>query len=780
LKRRAFLKSAPAGIVGSALHCQGLSPVYEVLVQPPAAADVAPRNPQADLAQAVEGAARFTVLTPDCIRMEYAPKYGFVDAPSLFAIRRDCLYAKAKISRTAGILTIDTGKLQLQYKPDGKPFSKENLQVSFGPNSTIWHPEKKNQRNLGGPVPTLDGIGDPFPLPDGLLSRDGWYLLDDSGRPLLVDGWITQRIGGGPRAPGMPSGINPDKDWYLFTYGTDYKSALRALSAISGPVPMPRKGVHGSWYCRWYPYTADQFRQIVKGYKDHNFPLDILVMDMEWHTKNADVGFGHAGELGWTGYTWNRKLIPDPTALLQEFRNDGVFVTLNDHPHDGVRDNEQCYPEFMKMAGGKPGTNLPLDAGNRRYMEAFFAAAHTPLEKQGVDFWWVDWQQDSLLPWVHGVPGLRHLPWLNYLYFQHSQNSGLRGQGFSRWGGWGDHRNPIQFSGDTTASWAMLAFEIYFTLASGNAGCFFWAHDLGAFEATFGTPADSELYTRWVQFGALSSSLRLHSDTDIDRRPWLWGKQFEDAMRQAYVLRSQLFPYIYTAVRQCYDQTLPLLRPMYLEYPQEKNSYQYPEQYLLGDHLIAAPITESGEGEAFVAQKKIWLPAGIWYNLTKAEKFQGDQVVTASAALNEIPVYARGGVPLPMQPSTLRMTSTPLTTLVVRCYPGIAGESSLYEDDGRTQGYMQDQFSRTSLSYRNERGHIQIKIAAATGMYQGQPVRRSYRIELPWTQRAKSAFVNGRRTPVSYDPAGKTNILETDLFEISEAVEVTVHADEWA
>ena len=271
---------------------------------------------------------------------------------------------------------------------------------------------------------------------------------------------------------------------------------------------MPRRHVLGSWYCRWFRYTADDFRQIVKEFGEHDFPLDIMVMDMDWHTQqNARTGYGHASNLGWTGYTWDKTLIPEPAKLLEEFKRDGIFVTLNDHPCDGMREHEEHYGAFIGMLPQESSANPPFNAGDQRYMTAFFSAAHEPLKQQGVDFWWLDWQQDYIYGSVSGVPGLRHLPWLNHLYYKHSETGEQRGQGFSRWGGWGNHRYPIQFSGDTSATWEMLAFQIPFTAASGNAGCFFWAHDLGGFWGE----RNPEMFTRWVQFGAMSSSLRLHS-----------------------------------------------------------------------------------------------------------------------------------------------------------------------------------------------------------------------------------------------------------------------------
>lgn len=713
--------------------------------------------------QVIDGAARFTVITPLLIRMEYSETGVFVDAPTLFAYNRAAGYPDASITCEDGALVIDTGRLRLTYRANNQPFSKENLSVMLqvADDEVLWAPGMQNTANLGGPLLTVDGVNGPVPLPPGLLARDGWYLIDDSAQPALVDGWATQ----------VPLNKRSCIDWYFFGYGLDYQAALQALAAISGPVPMPRKHVHGSWYCRWFHYTEEDFRTLAQEYHEHDFPLDIMVMDMDWHSKDASVGHTYAGTLGWTGYSWNTELLPHPEKLLCDFKEDGIYVTLNDHPCDGMRDHEKNYADFCAQLGLQPGENPPFDAGNRLYMQAFFNTAHKPLEEQGVDFWWLDWQQDIIYPFVYRVPGLRHLPWLNFLYYQQSADNDRRGQNFSRWGGWGDHRHPINFSGDCGTRWEMLAFEIELTAASGNAGCCYWAHDIGGFCGK----RHPETYARWVQFGALSSSLRLHSaGDDLDRRPWLWGEQLENAMRAAFHFRAQLFPYIYTSIQQCYAQTLPLLRPMYLLYPECEEAYQYPTQYLFGDNLLAAPIVEPGSGKNLRAVKKVWFPEGVWYNMFTGEKIDGGGEVKVSAAIDEIPVFARAGVPLPMQPYTQRMTSTPLSTLIVRCYPGAAGESRLYEDDGQTQGYTRGECAWTTLRYARAGDTVTVTIDPVQGSYVNQLPVRAYRIELPCTARATLAQVDGQSTPVAYDAERAMNIIEVPARPISEQVTVVV------
>jgi alpha-glucosidase (family GH31 glycosyl hydrolase) len=744
------------------------------LAAPPS--PVVSQSASSQTGQIIIGAARFTAITPYCIRLEYSPNNGFVDEPTLFAANRNVSDLKAKISRTTEGVTIDTGKLRLVYKNNGQPFNASNLEVTFAQGAQIksWKPGQTNTDHLGGPVATLDFLSGPINLPPALLSRDGWAIVDDSGKAIRPNGWIAPRPSGGPLSADIAP-KNQDVDWYLFAYGTDYRAAMQSLATVSGRVAMPRREVLSSWYCRFHPYTSNEFRQLVREYAEHDFPLDIMVMDMDWHTKKGiSTNRTYNNDPGWTGYTWNRELLPDAEKLIEEFKSQGIFVVLNDHPHDGIRDHEEVYPEFMRLLGQAPapGRNVLFDAGNRQYMNAFFASAHAPKERADVDFWWLDWQQDPIMPWVTGVPGLRHLPWLNELYFQQSEKAGLRGQIYSRWGGWGDQRHPLQFSGDTHSNWGMLAFEVPFSAVSGNAGCFFWAHDTGGFIAS----RDPEIYTRWTQFSALSASLRIHS-VGVDRRPWLWGKENEDAMRAMYHLRSQLMPYIYTSVRQCYDDAVPLLRPMYFDDPTREEAYHASAQYLLGDNLLAAPIVSPGVGPGKVAKQSVWFPSGAWFNLFTGERFEGNTHSLVTADLNEMPLYARGGVPIPMQPYTPRMATTPISQLRVLCYPGADGQtqtSSLYEDDGRSEEYQKSGFARTPLSYTRRGNSVTIEVGATKGTYKGQLRQRSIVIELPNTTKATAATWQGRKLSTRYDAPSATNFIEIASQPIDRAISIDI------
>jgi alpha-glucosidase (family GH31 glycosyl hydrolase) len=704
----------------------------------------------------VVGNARFTVVTPLCIRLEYAPDGKFVDAPSLFAAGRAARFDGFRLTQAGGKTTIDTGTIRLTYTPDGKPFSADNLQadIHHGTVTAHWTPGMPNPGNLGGTIRTLDGADGPEDLGQGLISRDGWYLLDDSRTPLQTSDWVQSR----------PAGAGTD--WYLFGYGDDYKAALRSLTVIGGPVPLPRKYALGTWYSRYWPFSSSDYRQIVTEYGQHDFPLDNIVMDMDWHKD------------GWTGWSWNRKLLPDAEQLLQWDHQQGLHVTLNLHPADGVGPQEDQYAAFMKDMGADPATKqtLPFDAGSKRYMDALFKDVIDPLEAEGVDFWWLDWQQ---YPFTRSVPDLTNLFWLNTLLYDHTGDDGKRGMSFSRWAGWGDHRHPIHFSGDASTSFPMLAFEVPFTSTAGNVGCFFWSHDIGGHNRG----RNEESYTRWVQFGATSPVLRSHStrDATMDRRPWTYPKWAEDSMRVSFHLRDALFPYIYSSAWETTHDSVPLDRPLYIDYPDTDAAYHNAQEYLFGDALLAAPVVTPGIGPGRVGHQTVWFPPSAdWYNYFTGERYVGGADALVSADINEFPLFVRGGIPIPMQDYAPRMATTPLSTLRLRCYPGADGQEgtfTLYEDDGETTGYQHGASATTPLSYVRHGNTITVTVGAAQGHYAGQVTQRGIVLELPDTMRATMATVNGKPTTVTYEGGVKlTNTITVPAQSVTRTTTITVLA----
>lgn len=679
----------------------------------------------------VLGNKRITVITPTLVRLEYAQNQKFLDYPTMFARERGNVLGNGVVVTAldgGSQYEIKTDCFRLLVDNDNLPFGQINTWIFFKHNGkekkiTGRNLHSKTQNfNLGGSISTLDGVSTEIPTNDGILSSDGWYYIVDTGTDVLKDDWLTTRD------------RDHVQDQYCFVYGEDFHAPFRDLGVISGKVPMTRKYQHGIWYSRWYPYDSEYITTLINGYNENDFPLDVLSMDMDWHTlEEAKVGIGHNFTKGWTGFTWNRKLNPDPKALIQGLLRDSIYTTLNEHPHDGVRPHEDCYEAFMRAMDKDPATkeSLLFDCGDKKYMDNYLKYTREENRGFGIAFWWVDWQQDYLYPMVLGTK-TPTLKWLNKLFYEDTEKDNLRGAGYSRWGGWGDHRHPINFSGDARGNWDVLKFEVKLSATSGNQGCYYWAHDIGGFHG--GTVP--ELLVRWSQFGALSAALRVHAarGANLDRRPWLWGDTTTTALRTAYHFRSEMMPYIYSSIRTTHETMLPLNRCMFVDYSTNKNAYNRYGQFMFGDLLLAAPITKSGEGKLMKAVQEVWFPEGNdWYDFFTDEKHVGGEIKNIEKDIYTFPVFVKGGYVLPMQPYNRRPASCDLKTLVLRVYPGNDGDVNtftLYEDDGVSRDYEKGEFAKTTLTYTQNGNKVNIIVNPTQGNYKGQISERAYRLEI--------------------------------------------------
>jgi alpha-glucosidase len=190
---------------------------------------------------------------------------------------------------------------------------------------------------------------------------------------------------------------------------------------------------------------------------------------MDWHKtfgRHFEIQDASGHRKGWSGYSWDAALFPDPKDFLTELHKEGLKVTLNLHPASGVQPWEDAYPQFARNMGIDPATQkyVPFDLTDRQFAKNYVDLLHHPLEAQGVDFWWLDWQQENNTK----AAGVNPTWWLNYIHFTDQEHEGKRPLLFHRWGGLGNHRYQIGFSGDTISTWDSLAFQPWFTATAAN------------------------------------------------------------------------------------------------------------------------------------------------------------------------------------------------------------------------------------------------------------------------------------------------------------------------
>lgn len=655
---------------------------------------------------------RITVLTKSLVRLEYSPDGIFTDAPTQTVLNRNFPQVSFEVRETPEELEIRTEYFQLNY--DKKEFTSHGLSCYAlgmpGGNRNAWRYGAKNE-NLKGTARTLDNVNGACELEDGILSLwCGCVALDDSRTlTLREDGWVE------PRKKGI-------QDLYLFAYGHRYLEALKDFYHLCGETPMLPRFALGNWWSRYYKYTEESYMELMERFDQEQIPFSVAVIDMDWHLVDIDPKYG----TGWTGYTWNREFFPDPERFLKKLHDRGMKTTLNLHPADGIRGFEDCYPQMAEAMGLDPEKEEPVnfDIANPDFLEAYLEKTLHPLEEEGVDFWWVDWQQGT----NSKMEGLDPLWMLNHYHFLDSARNGKRPMTFSRYAGPGSHRYPVGFSGDTLITWESLDFQPYFTSTASNIGYGWWSHDIGGHMLGY---KNDEMEARWYQFGVFSPINRLHSSSSEfnGKEPWRFKKEVHDTMCEFLRLRHRLLPYLYTMNHRAWAEGEPICQPMYYAYPENWDAYGRKNEYFFGSELIAAPVTTPRIENLNVAKTKVWLPEGLWFDFFTDTVYQGGRNQNMYRSIDQIPVLAKAGAILPMT-DEIRAIDTEKNPeeLTVRVYPGADNSFTLYEDDNITEGYRQGICAVTEMNLNWQEKTFTIKPSA--GDLTLLPKQRTWKIEL--------------------------------------------------
>lgn len=707
---------------------------------------------------------RITLLTDRLVRFEYNEQDIFTDLASQVVWFRDLGQVTYKLKRNENYLEIITNALVIRY--DEKKYSSAGLQVRF------LHPDPgaerdwyygKEEKNLLGTARTLDEANGEIPLEKGIISLSGFAVLDDAHTVLLDEtGWVQQR-----QQDGM--------DFYLFAYGHQYREAVKAFYRITGKVPMIPRYALGNWWSRYYKYTEETYKELIGRFEAEKVPFSVAVIDMDWHLVDIPEQYGS----GWTGYTWNKEFFPNPAEFLEWLHEHNLRTTLNVHPALGIRGHEEMYSEVAKAMGIDPSTEEPVefDFTNKKFIETYFNQVHHPQEEDGVDFWWLDWQQGS----DTRIKGLDPLWLLNHYHYLDHGRDGKRPMCFSRYAGPGSHRYPVGFSGDTVVTWDSLEFQPYFTYTASNIGYGWWSHDIGGH--MLGIKSDV-MALRWLQFGVFSPINRLHSSNMefCGKEPWKYPMEIHAVMNTFLRLRHQLIPYLYTMNYLAYKEGRPMLCPMYYDYPEEMNAYPfvrfmsggYKNQYLFGTDFLVAPIVSDNIPSVNMGKVSVWLPKGCYHDFFTGMIYEGDSCMDLYRDVQSIPVLVKAGAIVPLHPEVCgeNMTDNP-THLEIRVYAGADGNFVLYEDDNISRAYEKNICAKTRMSFQWEESRFLLE--AAVGKKELLPEKRTYTISFMGVkENVPQVISEGKEVEVSVTYEKMKGMLTIEVPQISAEEPLTV------
>ena len=669
---------------------------------------------------------------------------------------------KPAAGRIFGRVTVPPAALSVEYTAaDGEP-------------QRTWHSGDADTGNLNGTRHSLDCyVGTdaevaasclaPGLLEKGLLSRDGLVLWEDTYRGRYdsdnVDtAWISD-------ASAIDEAGEGYRDWYLLGHGQRYTEALRDFILVGGAPLLPPASALGVWWSRYNNYTQKTFvKQVLTGYADHALPLSHVVMDVDWHQFPGKASPAIPGCDGYGGFVWNSDLFPKPVEWVDYLHSAAnplghpLKLLLNLHMDRGVDHCQPSYKAIGEAAGldTSNGSVLKCNILNQNWTEALFKyAMGTPGQptatQSGADYYWPDYS---------GCPSVRSagcqsldqhncsqsMIWNNLMFARHQQMVDKRPLVLSRFGGLGNHRAPLGFSGDSHACWQTLKYQIGFTSAAANV-LQTWSHDLGGFYAfDDGDPTNatgSELLLRWLQFGAVSPVFRTHCSGVHDgprclRRIWLFP-HFEQ-MKSALVMRDGLLPYLMTSYRNFYETGIGVVHPCYYEHSQEPQAYDTADsQYRFGAEMLAAPITAAASDPLHGSvERTVWLPPGVWVEWGGARTHIGPANYTSNYTHSELPLFVKGGSAIPMKAASAPGDSGDLSWVI---FPagGREGSGLVYDDAGEGASYQQEEYSTTRLDYRTANwtagAHVDVRLrplhqCTGSGCAAWAGLQRSHSLEL--------------------------------------------------
>jgi alpha-glucosidase (family GH31 glycosyl hydrolase) len=477
--------------------------------------------------------------------------------------------------------------------------------------------------------------------------------------------------------------------------------------------------------------------QEAKTFREKKLPCDAMIYlgtgfcPAGWNTNNGE-------------FTFNPKVMPDPKVMFDQLHQDHFKVVLH-----------VAYPTGIRQFKGT--VRDVCDPGKRAELQpSCYWDMHRPVLATGVDGWWPD-EGDAL-----DLPSRlvrNRMYWDAYQLDRPNQ----RPYALHRNGAAGMSRYAsFLWTGDVSSMWLTLKNQVPIGMNSGLSGIPFWGTDVGGFVPT--AEFTGELYVRWFQFGAFCPLFRSHGRVWTLRLPWGWNQgaptgdvanetrftipeaayhnpAVEPICKKYLELRYRMMPYLYSAVHECTQSGIPLMRSLWLHYPGDAAAVARGDQYLWGRDILVAPVVERG-----ATQRTLYLPPGAWYDFWTNEKHDGGREITRTVDLETIPLYVRAGAIVPMGPLKQYTAEKVDAPLDITVYPGADGSFLLYEDDGSSFDYRKGEWMGIQMAWNDARKVLSLQLAPHSKML--PPAKRDIRIKLG--EAAKSAVFEGRKLEVRF------------------------------
>ena len=606
----------------------------------------------------------------------------------------------------------------------------------------------KRGRQLGGYSYTMWN-SDTYaygPDTDPIYVSVPFYLVLRGGRTygVFLDNTFRSNFDVGHTSPGLLSfGAEGGELDYYVIYGPDPKRVIQRYTDMTGHMPLPPRWALGYHQCRYSYYPESRVRFIARNFRERQIPADVIWLDIHYQD-------------GYKPFTWDRQRFPDPAALVDDLRRDGFHIVpiVDAHPkketgyvpYDTGTAGDQWVknpdgsvyvaPVWPSQAERNPGPSVFPDFSKPAARE-WWGSLYKMFTDIGITGIWNDMNEPAVFETPTGTMPLdvrhfgdgqptdhREIHNVYGLLNTQATYEGLRrlrpnARPFvlSRASFAGGQRYSAFWPGDNVSTWEHFRATIPILTGMGLSGLPFVGSDIGGFA---GAPS-AELYTRWLQAGVFYPFMRTHTTIGTpDQEPWSYGTVHESINRAAIELRYELLPHLYNVLAESSATGLPAMRPLVLEYPDDRRTWGLDDEFMLGRDLLLAPVLQEGQRE-----REIYLPKGEWFDFWTGRRYEGGPsglVARIRVTLESIPIFVRGGGFVFRQPVVQHTGEMAGTPLEVQVFPASSSDATLYEDDGETMAYAQGASMRRRFSQTRTATTTTVDVAAPEGSF--RPVAR--------------------------------------------------------
>lgn len=663
---------------------------------------------------------RFTVLSERLIRLEYSENGAFEDRPTELVWYRNMPKVEFNLVEKGSLIEITTNYFKLTYKKNTlfgtRKSNSNNLKVKLLNSDKIWYYNHPEVRNFGAPGFTLN---DDLKNQKGLYSVDGFASIDDSKSKVFNESGILEQ------------GYENHADIYLFMYLKDFNLCLKDYYSITGyPSLIPRYAL-GNWWCKNAKYNDAELKDLIDSFINNEIPMSILLLDKSWHNPYTEKYVN--------SFTWNNEYFKNPRSMITYIHTNKMRIGLNINPMNGMNTLDEVNKE------------VPINVIDEKTLASYFNSFIHPLDNDGIDFYWLNEEKD-----IQNLFYLSH-----YHYFDEALNPNKRPLMLTRNTIKAPHRYSITYSGISDVSWDSLKKIPFYNSSATNIGFSFTSFDVGGYNEGI---EDNELYVRYVQLGVFSPILKFGSDECkyYKREPWKWGIKTNKIASEYLKLRHRLIPYIYTEAYKHHKYGQPLIMPIYYFKPEFYDDDLYKNEYFFGSEMFVAPILSKKDYVMDRVIHKFYLPDGVWYDFITGKKFIGDKEYISFFKDEDYPVYVKEGAILPLGTNDELNDTTVPNNLSVQIFPGSSNSYTMYEDDGVTNKYKQNNYLLTKIDYEYKLDDYTVFLRTIEGKTGVVPERRNYKIIFRNTKKVTevTAYYNNTQLQTNCYSKGSNFIVE--------------------